>query len=844
MSTNDPFDDVGGIGDDFEQDQEQSQEVGGSGDPADGPGGGGGDGGDDGGGFTGGGADGPGSNDDDDDPFDVGGVGDDIQRDQEESRQTRPAPEPSPEPGREPTPDTEPPETVDGRESTLLGPEAPGNPTDGPLAIVDDPAGEDGVPATEPGDDPLVPDDRAGVESEFGQLAGPDEGPTDDAVSRLEASLSRRVPGTISTETSNFNIARDDGQFRAELTDQGLEEAGLGDSVGGLATVRRADRDRSATPSPAGSGASLGGIGGRPGFAGGASTAPRGFARVGRSPNDPGLSDEQVADLTEREIRQRVAEQEDVAASRVTVEEADLESGEVQFTLDEPADADLRDPDSNPLTRAIQDQFGIPNERELTRDIQGAVGAPSRQEVVEDINERLASITGGDTPRERVQQGRSGLRELLTENPGRLAAAGAPVAAAEPTPVGEALLLGGLTVGALAEATDADERAREDNPLVQPPEIEAPDELGQETEIDVPTEPTDTAGELETPEGSQSGEIDVPEQPSITGEIATPTPQEQDPFTLRAAEQAQEEREEDEEEDEEEEDEEEEERRETVVDIPPELVPDDPVAIGGGEEPRDTADVVETIIPGEEAAEERDAEQEEDLEPPAERGPFEDILERDRTPVRSGFGEQPALDEGATTPSIGAGVAETLFGDAEPTVGGRGATDSLLGPVAREEEPTETVADTATLPSVESGARASGAVDADVGPDMDALVGQATDTAQLPRQAQRARVTAEAVQTPRQQALSEFFGEPTQTTERTEPVEPTEPTAPGLPTSFSPPRTVRRPRGDEDDEDDEGLLFGARDDERRFATGIFTPGEDNGDFFGEGDTGADLDDLI
>jgi len=170
MSTNDPFDDVGGIEDDFSEDQDQSQEVGGSGDPTDGPAGGGGDGGgDDGGGFTGGGGDGVGSNDDDDDPFDVGGVEDDFQRDQEESRQVggsggdaldRASPGgelPERESPAEPPSatdrarNTDPSETefsnpVDTDQRLLLGPDARGNPLDSP-AVVEETRAERGSPA-------------------------------------------------------------------------------------------------------------------------------------------------------------------------------------------------------------------------------------------------------------------------------------------------------------------------------------------------------------------------------------------------------------------------------------------------------------------------------------------------------------------------------------------------------------------------------------------------------------------------------------------------------------------------------------------------------------------------
>jgi hypothetical protein len=269
-----------GIRDDFERDQRESSQVGGSGDPTDEPaddpepdpaGGGATD------GFTGSGS--GGLNDDDDDSF--GGVSDDRQADRRESRQTRPAPEPEPEPdarpstgdggGREPTPGVDPPADFDTEPSTLLGPEAPGNPTDSPVAIDRgdaDPSQPDAIP-----DDPFVPDaDAGGLDDRFGQLRGPEQGPVDDAVSLAEAEISREVPGTISTEKRNF-VIRESGEVT--LTEQGLREAGadLEETVGGLPTVVAEDIEAQTQRSErrasrAGAGASLGGIGPRPGFGG------------------------------------------------------------------------------------------------------------------------------------------------------------------------------------------------------------------------------------------------------------------------------------------------------------------------------------------------------------------------------------------------------------------------------------------------------------------------------------------------------------------------------------------------------------------------------------------------
>jgi hypothetical protein len=408
------------------------------------------------------------------------------------------------------------------------------------------------------------------------------------------------------------------------------------------------------------------------------------------------------------------------------------------------------------------------------------------------------------------------------------------------------LLLGGLTVGALAQATDADERNQGDNPLVRQPEIETPDDLGQQTEISVPTEGGEPSGELGVPDSAQTGEVETPDEPAQRGgEVPVPTDQSRDPFTLRAAEQEQQERDEEDEdteddEDEEDEDEEdEEERQRTIVDIPPELVPDDPVAIGGGEEPRDSADAVETIIPTEEPAEEREGGQE-NLEPPAERGPFERSEERDRTPVRGGFGDTPALDEDITEPTIESGTAE-LFGE-RGEIGGAGTVDDpLAGLIGREDSVAEPT----------SQAEIVSESDATATPDVDVLVDQTTDTAQVSdqTQVQQSAVTSDILQTPAQ-SFDAVFGEPTgqrtQTRTPTEPREPTEPTSPGGGTGFGIDIPTRTPRFDEDDEDDEPPLFATETDDRRFDTGILTPGEDETTalFGGDESESTTLDDLI
>jgi hypothetical protein len=104
--------------------------------------------------------------------------------------------QPSRAPGREP--ENPPPEEFDGRESLILGEDAARNPTDDTLAIVTDPAGEDGQRVFPADDDPLAPD-------------------TPEAAREIGASPA--------------------------ISDQRLNERGLSDTVAGFTTVRGTQAD-------------------------------------------------------------------------------------------------------------------------------------------------------------------------------------------------------------------------------------------------------------------------------------------------------------------------------------------------------------------------------------------------------------------------------------------------------------------------------------------------------------------------------------------------------------------------------------------------------------------------
>jgi hypothetical protein len=148
---------------------------------------------------------------------------------------------PDPDPSPDPTPtggddddddgasgggDTVP--DIDGRKTTIRGPEAPGNQSESPQVIVDDRAGEGGQPARDPTDDAFVPDNREGLEDELGvvgEASTPRRQRIDQGVERLQADLSRRAGGAIiAGENEAVNISREDGRLRGELTEQGLDQ--------------------------------------------------------------------------------------------------------------------------------------------------------------------------------------------------------------------------------------------------------------------------------------------------------------------------------------------------------------------------------------------------------------------------------------------------------------------------------------------------------------------------------------------------------------------------------------------------------------------------------------------
>jgi hypothetical protein len=144
----------------------------------------------------------------------------------------------------------------DGRQTTIRGPEAPGNPNDQTQVIVEDRAGEDGKPARDPTDDAFVPNNRSGLEDEFGNLTGQTAARRrprlSESVERLEGELARAGGGAVVTgEKEAFNIRRDDGQLRGEFTEEGLDEiyGTAGErTVAGVSIPERDGERRDATP--------------------------------------------------------------------------------------------------------------------------------------------------------------------------------------------------------------------------------------------------------------------------------------------------------------------------------------------------------------------------------------------------------------------------------------------------------------------------------------------------------------------------------------------------------------------------------------------------------------------
>jgi hypothetical protein len=208
------------------------------------------------------------------------------------------------------------------------------------------------------------------------------------------------------------------------------------------------------------------------------------------------------------------------------------------------------------LNRAIQGATGIdlPTEREFILGIQqrveGATGVdlPTEAELTRRLRRGAFDLTGVDLPTdEEVAAGAQETFQDITgvsdrtfaiaRDPTSLIAAGAPIAAAEPTPFGEAALFG-LAVGAgvAAEgdrldtaAVDVPVETVRDRPEVPVDRFGLPDEISIPTDefgggVDLPEGVIEETPEIPTPTdgdgfGTGDGEIQVPEDGTGAGTI-------------------------------------------------------------------------------------------------------------------------------------------------------------------------------------------------------------------------------------------------------------------------------------------------------------------------------------
>jgi len=156
------------------------------------------------------------------------------------------------------------------------------------------------------------------------------------------------------------------------------------------------------------------------------------------------------------------------------------------------------------------------------------VGLPSESELATETNELIGDAVGGTTPREArlrardeaitgLNEGADAVEDAVPGGRDTLTGAAVVAAAAEPTPIGEALLFGGATAGALGgSAASNPEQGDElvpESPLTQ-------------SEIDTPADPAADRSELAVGEDGRGAELGLPDDLTSLGdadEIAAPT---------------------------------------------------------------------------------------------------------------------------------------------------------------------------------------------------------------------------------------------------------------------------------------------------------------------------------
>jgi hypothetical protein len=160
--------------------------------------------------------------------------------------------------------------------------------------------------------------------------------------------------------------------------------------------------------------------------------------------------------------------------------------------------------------------------------VRDRLGLPSESDLAADANELIGEAAGGTTPREArlrargeaitgLNEGADAVTEAVPGGRDTLTGAAVVAAAAEPTPIGEALLFGGATAGALGGS--AASNPEQGDELV-------PASPFTQSEIDAPSDPATQQSELDVADGTDAGEIGLPDDLTTLGgadELPTPT---------------------------------------------------------------------------------------------------------------------------------------------------------------------------------------------------------------------------------------------------------------------------------------------------------------------------------
>ena len=233
---------------------------------------------------------------------------------------------------------------------------------------------------------------------------------------------------------------------------------------------------------------------------------PDGAAPAPDAPAQPQGSDGGNTDADAPSVTDRVTNAATDAAAAVGQFGQDAREFQRETTPVEDAGAEIRD------------RLGLPSERALADEanevIGNAAGTTPREARLRARGEAITGLReGADTVTDAVPGGRD-----------TLAGAAVVAAAAEPTPVGEALLFGTGTAGALGgSAASNPEQGEElvpESPFSQP-------------EIDAPSDPATDRSELDVADGTDGGEIGLPDDlTTLGGADELPTPE--DPAATRS----------------------------------------------------------------------------------------------------------------------------------------------------------------------------------------------------------------------------------------------------------------------------------------------------------------------